>query len=461
MFTWFDHSTGGEITITPSVRDVGTSWSYLVNNINYNPPGGNGLSGFTLGFTGPLYVPGTSIPLVFNNQAPGPGWIENCCAGPQADVVEFDKPSGMGILPGQQGVFAFDTLPRKTQVNPGGFFTSPGGWAHTWISGRQSNIFYGANLMPGDNKIGLLDTISTALGIYLLTSSVAAGAVATAGAAIATAPEGGVGAVLPAWFTEQEAIGLATLGIGVYKIIDDPPDPNFSEAVSPTFLLLPRVTAGPNIPSATADTANAATDAAGQVLAFLGASATSLDRVTSARIAGDGASAVMQLKAFDSFLGDASGAMADQARLDAQFLNDVRETGFPNVAVTGGAVTMFQDMLQTNGFPADENSILDAAGITPSVQSELINQLAGLDPQAASGNIFDLGSKLDAAQKQLSDLIGISAESHVPVPVPEPPTFWLVVVGIVEMIMISLLSRRRKYNVSVQSRTLLSQPSQI
>jgi hypothetical protein len=123
----------GAITIQVDVSDnfLGDfskyDWRYTVTNTFYSPPGDtNGFSGFELA----LPVPVGSIPDLGDVYGPTPppggvtgGWETNCCSGLP---VEWDIRTevGLGIMPGETGVFGFSTAPR--------FLTNSTGWFHTW-----------------------------------------------------------------------------------------------------------------------------------------------------------------------------------------------------------------------------------------------------------------------------------------------------------------------------------------
>jgi len=131
-----DYAFGGNptaVVIQVDVFDLSGQykWQYTVTNNSYDPSPGtsNGFSGFETALP-------AAVPDLGNLTAPGPGWVFNCCSG---EPVEYDKmnSAGLGIMPGQSGVFSFTSLARE--------ITQSTGWFHTWESGTQTNIVnYGA-----------------------------------------------------------------------------------------------------------------------------------------------------------------------------------------------------------------------------------------------------------------------------------------------------------------------------
>jgi len=103
-------------------------WQYTVTNNSYDPNPGtsNGFSGFETAL--PIAVP--DLGDVF---APNADWETNCCSG---QPVEWDirNSVGPGVLPGEEGVFGFTSLPR--------FITNSTGWFHTWEGDVQTNLVF-------------------------------------------------------------------------------------------------------------------------------------------------------------------------------------------------------------------------------------------------------------------------------------------------------------------------------
>jgi hypothetical protein len=127
------------VVIESRLFDNGTSflWEYTVINNSYDPvPGStNGFSGFELA------LPGGFVPDLGNVTQPSAGWESNCCSGLP---MEWDirNSSGMGIMPGETGVFSFTTLPRLVG-------TADDGWFHTWQQDVQASIVdYGVGNAP-------------------------------------------------------------------------------------------------------------------------------------------------------------------------------------------------------------------------------------------------------------------------------------------------------------------------
>lgn len=139
-FTWTDPNTKGQLKIEVRVTaqaDGRWKWEYIVTNLSYNPPGGNGFSGFNIVFASPVEE--------LSGQFGPSGWEMNCCGRRPPGGAEWDKPSGTGVMPGQSATFGFFTKPREAVVNKNS-------WAHTWIRGSQHFIFYGDLLVPGRLK---------------------------------------------------------------------------------------------------------------------------------------------------------------------------------------------------------------------------------------------------------------------------------------------------------------------
>ncbi len=104
-------------------------WRYTVSNNSYDPAPGtsNGFSGFE-----------TALPAgvadLTDLYAPTAAWIFDCCSGMP---VEWDiaNSGGLGLLPGEMGVFGFSSLPR--------FISESTGWFHTWqFDGQTDLVFY-------------------------------------------------------------------------------------------------------------------------------------------------------------------------------------------------------------------------------------------------------------------------------------------------------------------------------
>ena len=124
-------------------------WQYTVSNNSYDPNPGtsNGFSGFE------LYLP-TPIPEIGDITAPSPGivaggWETNCCSGnpTEWDIRDSD---GLGVMPGQVGIFSFTTDPRQVAINNDG-------WFHSWQNGVQIDIISTLGmhvpLVPGLNPV--------------------------------------------------------------------------------------------------------------------------------------------------------------------------------------------------------------------------------------------------------------------------------------------------------------------
>ncbi len=101
-------------------------WVYTVTNITYDPSPGssNGFSGFELALT-------QFVPDLADQDGANASWTFNGYSG---QPVEWDIPEsdGLGVMPGEVGVFSFTTLPR--------FVTISEGWYHTWVNGFQEDI---------------------------------------------------------------------------------------------------------------------------------------------------------------------------------------------------------------------------------------------------------------------------------------------------------------------------------
>jgi hypothetical protein len=99
-------------------------WEYTVHNNGYGAASGqNGFSGFE------LYLP-TGIPEIGDITPNEPDWEIDGFSG---HPVEWDRVSGLGILPGESGIFSFTTDPRAIATNDDG-------WYHTWQGGVQTDI---------------------------------------------------------------------------------------------------------------------------------------------------------------------------------------------------------------------------------------------------------------------------------------------------------------------------------
>jgi hypothetical protein len=133
----FDHSyPAGAVDIALDVFDNQPGgrylWQYTVTNISYNPNPGisNGFSGFE------LFLP-SPIPEIADITAPPPGifpggWETNCCSGLPLEWDIRDS-NGLGVMPGEVGIFSFTTDPRQVAINDDG-------WFHSWENGVQTNI---------------------------------------------------------------------------------------------------------------------------------------------------------------------------------------------------------------------------------------------------------------------------------------------------------------------------------
>lgn len=100
-------------------------WKYNVTNLAFDPNPGtsNGFSGFETAL--PIGVPDLA------DRAAPAGWVFDCCSG---QPVEYDirNSVGLGVMPGDSGLFSFTSLPR--------FITNSTGWFHTWEGDIQTNV---------------------------------------------------------------------------------------------------------------------------------------------------------------------------------------------------------------------------------------------------------------------------------------------------------------------------------
>jgi len=122
-------------------------WRYTVTNNSYDPVPGttNGFSGFETALP-------TGVPDLADLYAPTASWIFDCCSGVP---VEWDitNTGGLGVMPGEVGVFGFSSLPR--------LITESTGWFHTWAFDSQTDlVFY----EPG-NGVEVPDVISPPIGV--------------------------------------------------------------------------------------------------------------------------------------------------------------------------------------------------------------------------------------------------------------------------------------------------------
>jgi hypothetical protein len=146
-FTW----SGGQVEVTATLYNNCSGdlsryqWEYIVNNVSYNPAGGNGLSGFHLDFS-----PAT-IPDVTDQSGPT-DWTENSHTLAPPNGVSWDIPDvasntasiptpGQGISPGGSETFTFCTLPRADVDTTGA--------AHSWSSGAEASPISGGLFVPG------------------------------------------------------------------------------------------------------------------------------------------------------------------------------------------------------------------------------------------------------------------------------------------------------------------------
>ena len=132
-------------------------WEYTVTNNSYDPVPGtsNGFSGFELFLPSPI----PEIADVTPNPGSVPPWEINCCSG---NPVEWDirNSDGLGVMPGEAGIFSFTTDPRQVAINDEG-------WFHTWQFDVQTDIVptFGMHvpLVPGLTPIpepGVLSLIA-------------------------------------------------------------------------------------------------------------------------------------------------------------------------------------------------------------------------------------------------------------------------------------------------------------
>ena len=142
QFSWIDPDSGGTIEVTEEVYEGcegldpsgaaffnphDMTFQYVVTNASYDPIPGvtNGFSGFQMLFPGP-------VPELYNQQSPTVGgpWEQNAFSGQFPPFgAEWDAPlPGMGIMPGETGVFSFCTFERMDVVVP----APDAGWVHTW-----------------------------------------------------------------------------------------------------------------------------------------------------------------------------------------------------------------------------------------------------------------------------------------------------------------------------------------
>ena len=163
-----DHYFGGidansaSVVINVDVTTIagGYLWQYTVTNNNYAAPNGcfglndcaaNGFSGFALGLANAAAISNITTP-------PGSWDIDAHSEG----GGEFDKPGTdldpFGILPGQTGVFSFETA-----VLP---IIASDGWYHTWFyrfAGDQVTFFLSqaagqCNFGPCLDRVEIPDT---------------------------------------------------------------------------------------------------------------------------------------------------------------------------------------------------------------------------------------------------------------------------------------------------------------
>lgn len=143
QFSWTDPESGGQVDVVQEVfegcvdaagvfHEHDMTFQYVVTNIDYDPVPGvtNGFSGFQIIFPG-------SVPELYNQQSPAVGgpWQQNAFSGQFPPFgVEWDAPlPGVGILPGETGVFSFCTFEREDVViEAEGAGRGPAGWGHTW-----------------------------------------------------------------------------------------------------------------------------------------------------------------------------------------------------------------------------------------------------------------------------------------------------------------------------------------
>lgn len=126
------HNYGSLITIDVTVEDnyLGDPskywWKYDVTNLTYDPTAGasNGFSGFQI--TLPPSFDG-----IADRAAPNARWSFDCCSG---QPVEYDirNSAGLGIMPGESGLFSFTSPPLS--------ITNSTGWFHSWENDVQTDI---------------------------------------------------------------------------------------------------------------------------------------------------------------------------------------------------------------------------------------------------------------------------------------------------------------------------------
>jgi hypothetical protein len=142
-FEWSAIDGGGEVVVTETVYEgcegidpTGApffephdmTFEYTVENISFDPMPGitNGFSGFQILFP-------QEVPELYNQQSPAVGgvWDQNTFSGQFPPFgVEWDVSlnGGLGIMPGETGVFSYCTFERMDVV-----VEAPNaGWFHTW-----------------------------------------------------------------------------------------------------------------------------------------------------------------------------------------------------------------------------------------------------------------------------------------------------------------------------------------
>lgn len=177
MFTWVDPDSGGVVEAVEEVfegcegvDEAGTpffnphdmTFRYTINNVSYDPIPGitNGFSGYQMLFPGP-------VPELYNQQSPvvGGPWEQNAYSGNSPPFgAEWDAPlPGVGIMPGETGVFSFCTFERVDVVVQ----EPDAGWVHTWGIPVPEPIVdsdgTGSALAgdPSTVEVQVLDTLST------------------------------------------------------------------------------------------------------------------------------------------------------------------------------------------------------------------------------------------------------------------------------------------------------------
>lgn len=142
-FEWVEPETGGVVLVTETVYEGcegiapsgvpffqphDMTFEYTVDNISFDPEPGitNGFSGFQILFPQP-------VPELYNQQSPAVGgmWDQNAFSGQSPPFgVEWDVSlnGGMGIMPGETGVFSYCTFERVDVVVE----APDAGWFHTW-----------------------------------------------------------------------------------------------------------------------------------------------------------------------------------------------------------------------------------------------------------------------------------------------------------------------------------------